>query len=189
MSSDFYANALINDNVYSVKELSRYLDEVIIMAYDFHRPVSDTSGPVAPLKSTSGRSIIETIQASLNKVELKKLILGIPLYGYEWQTYSEKPATSVIPQSGALASYGRVHELISEKKLDVKWDYEAMSPYLVFKENDGRIKQIYYENLESLSLKYQLVKQVQMGGVAFWAIGYEGEFNEVWKEARKKLKT
>jgi spore germination protein len=71
--------------------------------------------------------------------------------------------------------------------LVAEWDDEAMSPYLVYKE-DGAIKQIYYENLASLSLKYQLVRQLNLSGVAFWAIGYEGEFQEVWQEAGKKLK-
>lgn len=187
LSADFYANAIIHDTVYDVSEVSKYLDNVIIMAYDFHRPGSSYSGPVAPLKSSKGRSIIEAVQASFDKVGIKKVILGIPLYGYEWQTYSDEPGSLAIPRTGALASYKRVHQLIEDEKLETKWDSEAMSPYLVFKDN-GSIKQIYYENLESLSLKYQLVKQMQLGGVAFWAIGYEGEFDEVWQEVGNKLK-
>lgn len=187
LSADFYANTVINDNIYDVGATSRYLDSVIIMAYDFHRAASANSGPVAPLNSSQGKSIIDAVQASFAKIDLKKVILGIPLYGYEWQTYSNEPGSTTIPQSGALASYQRVHQLIEDENLDVHWDSEAMSPYLVFKD-DWQIKQIYYENLASLSLKYQLVKQLQLGGVAFWAMGYEGEFDEVWDEAGKKLK-
>ena len=60
--------------------------------------------------------------------------------------------------------------------------------YEVITFDGGEMMQIYFENLESLRLKFNLVAESQMGGVGFWALGYEGETNEVWKTVDEELK-
>jgi spore germination protein YaaH len=62
----------------------------------------------------------------------------------------------------------------------INWDDLSMTPWVVFEE-DGEIHQIYFENEKSLKAKLDLVKQNQLGGVGFWALGYEGEDKRVWE--------
>jgi len=113
-----------------------------------------------------------------------KIILAYPLYGYEWTTETSEFGSLTKNSEVALASYKRMKELLSDtafvKTSAVKWDEESMTPWLFYNEN-GNIKQIYFENLRSISEKLKLVVGYQFGGVGFWALGYEGENKDIWE--------
>lgn len=186
LSVDIYPKAVIRNTPYKVREMSAIADQTILMAYDFFNILSENSGPVAPLKTNNEKeySITQTLQAYIGKIEMNKLTLGIPLYGYEWQTVDDQPRSSTVPRTGQTASYRRVKELIADKDLTVNWDATASSPWLWY-ETDGELHQIYFENMESLKLKIQLAEQLHLGGIAFWALGYEGNNKEIWDYVKK----
>jgi spore germination protein YaaH len=180
ISLDLYANAFIKSFPYNIKELEPVVDHLILMGYDFHQASSTNAGPVAPLRSNTGRSIMEAVEATMQKgVNLDKVVLALPFYGYEWRTVDSQYAAQTYPNTGAMASYSRVHALIKTEELKHKWDFQAMSPWLVY-ETEDEIRQIYFENDESIGLKLQLVNQAQLGGIAIWALGYEGQDASVW---------
>jgi len=110
-------------------------------------------------------------------------VMAYPLYGYEWKTYDKGFEAQIKRGWYQMASWNRTKELIKEKQLTSNWDELSMTPWLEFEE-DGEIHQIYFENEKSLKIKLDLVKQNQFGGVGFWALGYEGEDNNVWKLVR-----
>ncbi|OGD63737.1 hypothetical protein A2160_03610 [Candidatus Beckwithbacteria bacterium RBG_13_42_9] len=180
VSVDIYVNGIINDKPYDLKALNQTADQIIIMAYDFHIPSSD-AGPIAPLRTgDDSRSIIEGIQAAIKKeAAMEKLVLGIPLYGYEWQTYSSDFKAQTVEDSGVLATYKRINELIKDKGIETMWDEGSLSPWFSYKVG-RQIRQVYYDNEESISLKLQLVDQLKMKGIAFWALGYEGNELQIW---------
>ncbi len=60
------------------KRLAPFLDEAVIMCYDYHRP-GTTPGPV-----TSLRWAEKNIRYFLKFFPREKLLLGIPAYGYLW---------------------------------------------------------------------------------------------------------
>lgn len=188
LSVDIYPKAFIYDWPYRLKEMGQIVDQVIIMAYDYTQSNSAFAGPVAPMKNKDERemSIVQTMIPALDRIDKTKLILGIPLYGYEWRTVSEEPRSRTYWGSGQMASYARVKELISEEKLIPKWDEIAFSPWLVYKKG-WQIKQIYYDDLRSIALKVELSQQLGLKGMAFWALGYEGNDGEVWQFLKKKL--
>ena len=188
LSVDIYPRAFIYDWPYELEEMGKIVDQIIIMAYDFTQSNSPTSGPVAPMKGESDNemSIVKTLKASLNQIDKSKLILGIPLYGYEWRTVSGDHRSDVYSGSGVTASYERVSKLIKEEEVDIKWDDKAFSPWLVYEKN-GTISQIYFDDLKSISLKVELVQQLNLGGIAFWALGYEDQAPDFWKTLKKKL--
>jgi spore germination protein YaaH len=178
ISVDVFANTIIKGDELKIKVLIEKIDNLVIMAYDFHRPGVDYAGPVAPIGSNVGKRNIQeilekTIALNLDK---KKIIMAYPLYGYEWETYTNDFGSQIKRGWYQMSSWKRTKELIKEKNLEVKWDELSMSPWLVFKENN-KIHQIYFENEKSLKAKTDLVKQNQLGGYGFWALGYEGEEN------------
>lgn len=188
LSVDIYPKAFVYNWPYKLEEMNQIVDQVILMAYDFTQINSPQSGPVAPLRAEDDRehSIIRTLSFALAKIEPQKLILGIPLYGYEWQTVSSQERSHTYPRSGLVATLKRVKELIREKKVLVNWDRLAATPWLTYEDNEV-VKQIYFENLQSLGLKVDLAKQLKLAGVAFWALGYEGEDEEVWRYLESRL--
>ena len=117
----------------------------------------------------------------------EKLILGIPLYGYEWQTFSEEKNSRTIADTGAIATYKRVRELITGRDdVVLYFDDLSQSPWLTYNQN-GLIKQIYYEDEKSLLEKIKFVELNNLEGIALWALGYEGDYTEPWAIIKQNL--
>lgn len=182
LTIDVNAIVMLSDKAYDMVKIGELADQIIVMAYDYRTPSSLTSGPVSPLDadSTVEHSIRQSIDSLKGRVPMEKVILAVPFYGYEWETTTKQHKSSVVPNSGALATYKRVKELLGSREDIVKhWDETAMSPWLVY-EQSGAIKQIYYEDEQSIKAKMEFIKEQSLGGVAVWAIGYEGKYNDIW---------
>jgi len=192
LSIDMYAGAAENKQIWDVKEIAKHVDYIIVMAYDFHRSSSQKAGPVAPLfgdKSNWEESISTYFHSFLEQAPREKVVLGIPFYGYEWQTTSRDSKSHTFPETGSTASFTRVLELLERKdELDVQehWNEQALSPYISYVE-DGNIYVVYYENSRSISYKLDYVNQLDLGGVAIWALGYEGDTRELWDVINRKI--
>lgn len=194
LSIALYASASEDTGIWDISELSKVVDYLIVMAYDFHRRSSAQAGPVAPLfggKKLWDTDINHHLQNFIKKVPSEKLLLGIPFYGYEWQTTSRDAQSHTFPDTGSTASVARVQELLKRKKdLQVQehWNSDALSPYLSYIE-DGQTFVIYYEDSRSISYKLDFVNQLELGGIAIWALGYEGQSRELWDVIQAKIKT
>lgn len=192
LSIDMYAGAAANQQLWNVEEIAPYVDYIVVMAYDFHRSSSSNAGPVAPLfggKELWDGDINGYLQAFLKVVPSEKILLGVPFYGYEWQTTSRESQSHTFPDTGSTASYTRVVEILERKdELDVQehWNEDALSPYISYIE-DGEIYVIYYENSRSISYKLDYLNQLDLGGIAIWALGYESDSRELWEVIERKV--
>ncbi|RLC35723.1 hypothetical protein DRH14_00040 [Candidatus Shapirobacteria bacterium] len=210
ISLDVFCNTVIRGQKEDLERLINELDWLMIMAYDFHRPGTTRTGSVAPLKSDLGKRDIWEVFNKISdlKIDKKKTVMIYPLYGYEWKTVGEKMNAVVKGKWWQMASYGRIKKELKQfrdKLYDLRqvdcdgfrplkegeaklcFDELSLTPWLVFK-RDGEIRQIYYDDLNSLEIKVQVVKDLNWGGVAFWALGYEGESGEVWKMVERVLR-
>ena len=192
LSIDMYASAASNEMIWDVPKISQEVDFIVIMAYDFHRRSSSVAGPVAPIfggKTLWDSDISQHLKAFLQSTSKDKLLLGVPFYGYEWQTTSDNPQALTIPNTGVTASYQRVQEVLEKKEelgVEEHWNEEALSPYLVYQE-DGTTHILYFDNSRSLSYKLDFVNQLDLKGIAIWALGYEGDYQELWDIINRKL--
>jgi spore germination protein YaaH len=66
------------------------------------------------------------------------------------------------------------------------WDEDALSPYVIYTKDD-RQHVIYYEDARSIGFKLQLAKELNLGGVAIWALGYEDRSRELWNAFQTEL--
>jgi spore germination protein YaaH len=189
ISLDVNAWGLTKDPAYDMVKKGQLVDQVILMGYDFNRAGSQIAGPVAPLYEQDGEeSISAAIKALIGRVPQEKIILGLPFYGYEWQTYNESYKSRTVPNTGALATYGRVQDLLNNRNdIQVSWEDETKSPWLIYKQS-GLIKQIYYEDARSIAAKLEFVKEKNLSGIAIWAVGYEGGYAEPWEVIDKYLR-
>lgn len=170
--------SLVAPRLINAQEIGQIADYLVLMAYDFHYAGSYLAGPVAPVGG-EGKAreydISTALKETLNVIPLQKVILGIPLYGYEWETISDKPGAPTIPGGGATASNRRITELLKSCSNCTRgYDELAQQPYIVFQDSDD-YHQIYYEDEKSIQAKLKLAKEYQIAGVALWALGYEGE--------------
>ncbi len=189
ISIDVNATVVVKDKAYNMTKISKAVDQVILMAYDYRGQNSTRAGPTSPIYGEiNEHSIWESVGSLSGRVPDNKLILAIPFYGYEWQTFTEKHKSSTIEGSGALATYKRIKKLLKERSDIVKsWDDISKSPWLSYMQYGG-IYQIYYEDDRSIAEKIKFSKEKKMGGIAIWALGYEGNYTEPWKVIEKENK-
>lgn len=194
LSVAIFGSAASRPLLWDIAALEPSVDAFIMMAYDYHVRSSTTSGPVAPIfGKQAGRwqdDIITNLRDLLEFTPSEKILLGVPFYGYEWTTTSVQPGSNTFPRSGATATYDRVNKILRGEtpvsQLVTRWDEEALSPYLVYRDGSD-IQMIYYENARSLAYKLDLVNQVNLRGIAIWAVGYEGNSTELWDVIDSRL--
>lgn len=176
-----YASAASKPRIWDLGALSPFTDYFVVMTYDYTMPKSDNAGPNSPLRDFSGifeHNIIKNLSELTSLLPSQKIILGIPLYGYEWDTVDNTkyaPTTS----RGVTASLERIESMLQDQTLELIWDRNSLTPYGVSTQS-GTISQIYFENEASLRLKLDLVKSVNLGGVALWALGYDNNVPWLW---------
>ncbi len=198
ISIDVYASAASSDQtIWDIRALSQYVDYIIVMAYDFQQRGSDQAGPVAPLFSEDGKwskDINQNLKMFLDQAPREKILLGIPFYGYGWQTDSVNPKANAYKDTGFTVSYKKAKDLLnlSEGKIasDSAWlgatqikksfDNDALSPYITYKQ-DGELYTIYYEDPQSIAYKLEYARQLNLAGIAIWALGYEDNNRELWQ--------
>jgi spore germination protein YaaH len=201
ISLDVFADSAAKNRLWDLPRLSASVDQIIVMTYDFYRSSSAQAGPVAPLRGACGEGFIDqpncldydvtlSMADTLKKVPANKILMGIPFYGYEWQTAGRSFLANTYPDTGATATYKRIQELLSApdqvSSVSAQWNNETMTPYVVYQDR-GATYQVHYEDPRSLGLKLDLVNQTGIGGVAIWALGYEVPYQELWQTIATKV--
>lgn len=153
-------------------------DYVVLMTYDYHYLGSFTAGPVAPIGGAGDMrefDVETAIAEAVRVIPKEKLLLGIPLYGYQWETQRPSQGAATIRGGGSTASSRRVAELLAGcATCSASMDTVSKEPFVVYGEGDY-FNQIYFENEASVQEKIHLAQKYQLGGVALWALGYEDD--------------
>lgn len=156
------------ETVYRDSRLNDYVDFVFLMGYDYHWSNAPTTGPVSPLKSTE-LDVDDSLDILDNYYDKNKIILGLPLYGYDWPASSPDPYTSTTG-SGTARTYRSIRN--SYYGYGVLWDDIGHVPWIRYQDNGGW-RQIWFDNITSLAMKIDYVIKYGYGGFGFWALGYE----------------
>lgn len=180
LTIDITGDDLVKRKLIDVAYVGQMADRIVIMAYDYHSPGSSVTGPVSPLGG--GGSVAEydvqtAVAEALRILPAEKIILGIPLYGYEWETIGDSPRSGIIPGSGMTASNFRVEELLKICNDCIQsMDEIAKEAYVIFKgQSTGIFHQIFYPDKTATEYKVNYAIDKDIGGLALWALGYEGK--------------
>ncbi len=134
LSVDIYPKAFIINEPYELAQMNQVVDQIIIMAYDYTLSIGSFSGPVAPIETDfklqieDNYSIAQTLQALEGKIDRDKAILGMPLYGYRWQTIDSQHRSQVVAGRADTIQYQDTQDLIAEKNPQLFWEELAQSP-------------------------------------------------------------
>jgi len=181
LSISIYGSAGSKPRIWDLKALEPYTNYFVVMSYDYTMPSSSSAGPNSPLRGSGDlfeHDIIKNISEITKLVKSEKILLGIPFYGYEWDTV-DGSKYSPVESKGVTASLERIEQMLNDKTLELVWDRNTLTPYGIASES-GQISQIYFENAASMKLKLDFVKSSGLGGIAIWALGYEGQNSWVW---------
>ncbi|MDA1316713.1 MAG: glycoside hydrolase family 18 protein [bacterium] len=180
LSIDISPTAFIKPYLVDPEGVEPYIDTMIVMGYDYHWPGSTVTGAVAPLYgygTFAEFDVATSITEAKKIIPAHKLILGIPLYGYGWETIDTFPRAATMPSSGTVASNRRVEELLTEcDQCERGVEKESEEAYVIYPNNDTELyHQIFYPDKQATQVKVQFVKNEELGGLALWALGYEGK--------------
>ena len=161
---------------WDLKKLSEICDYLIVMGYNYYYGGSSTAGPVAPLAGEN-YNITRTVNTYLTAgVAPEKLLLGLPWYGYDWPVTgaSRKSATT---GTGTSRVYSAAETLATQysKTFD-----ELTSSAWVSYTSASLWRQLWYDDNESLIMKYDFAASNNLAGIGIWALSYEGTHNEIW---------
>lgn len=150
---------------YNREEQGRYVDYVVIMAYDEHAGNSDVAGSVASIGFVE-QGIVDTIEM----VEADKIINGIPFYTRGWVTENGETDAVTLTMGGQ-------NQFITSYGIEVEWDETTGQYYGESNVNDV-LYQIWMEEDESLQKKLDIMNKYDVAGVAQWKLGLET--GDVW---------
>ena len=161
----------------------RQFDHVVLQGYDAHVPGSGNAGPIAPLdgddEGTWSKSVAQGLALGVPR---DRLLLGFPLYGVEWPVTSTdlRSATSGVgvhlyfsprPEGTPPLTWINAWDRIRDHGL--KHDVVSGSSYYQFEGADGRYFEGWLEDAWSIARKTDYVFSEHLGGVAFFALGYD----------------
>lgn len=180
LTVEIVTNDVLKPNFVDVPRIGKIADHVVIMAYDYHSPTSYVTGPVAPLGGagvTSELDVTTAVQKAVALLPSQKIILGMPLYGYAWDSLSASPRSAIIDGSGVIASNHRAEALLETcATCSATLDPTDMEMHVSYKNTDtGTYIQMFYPVKASTQAKVDVANEYTLGGVALWALGYEGD--------------
>ncbi len=170
-------------------QLALNCDGLFIMGYDYYWSGSSTAGPCAPLAGSARwgtYSVTWTVNDYLTyggAANASKFILGVPYYGYQWPT-SSATVPSATTGNGTSKTYDAAGA--SAVTYGRQWDSYGSVPYYV---NSSGPYQCFYDDAQSLGLKWDLVNSQGLGGTGIWALNYDTSNASLWDALSSKFQT
>ncbi|MBN2909580.1 LysM peptidoglycan-binding domain-containing protein [Polycladomyces sp. WAk] len=138
---------------YDYRAIGKYANRVFVMAYDWYIPPFTGPGPVAPYPQ-----VMATMAYASKVISLKKLYLGIPMYGYDWNLATGK---------GRALSQQKALEQAIDHGATIRFDHRSRTPYYQYAVN-GQKHVVWFEDARSLASKFALVKRYKWAGMGGW---------------------
>lgn len=158
LSTDNYKPEAYN-RCYNLKEQSKFVDYVIVMAYDEHYAGTD-AGSVASLPFVK-----EAVEDTVQLVGKEHVIAGIPFYTRIWTTTDGNTISRAVGMQAA------IDQLNSDGQVAL-WNDDC-GQYVASYTVGSSTRQIWFEEEKSIEAKMQVIQQENTAGVACWKLGLE----------------
>lgn len=143
------------------------LDFIFIMTYEW----GWSGGPPLPVAPIN--EVRKVMEYAITQIPRNKIMMGIPLYGYDWTLpYVEggQWAKVISPQQAI--------DIARQRGARINYDYSAQSPYFNYYDDEGKQHIVWFEDARSIQAKFNLVKSLGIRGFYYWVLG--PEFPQNW---------
>ncbi|GIM29982.1 germination protein [Clostridium polyendosporum] len=164
-TSDTTSGILSGAQDYAV--LGQLTDFVVIMTYDWGW-VGGPPFPIAPINEVK-----KVIDYAVSVIPRDKILMGVPLYGYDWKLPFKEGETT----AEMISSYEAVIRA-STYRADIQYNYLYQSPFFLYTDKDGIKHEVWFEDARSVQVKYNLVKAYKLRGISYWEISFS--FPQNW---------
>ncbi|OIJ15801.1 hypothetical protein BKP35_02075 [Anaerobacillus arseniciselenatis] len=144
------------------------VDFVILMAYDIGGWFSGPPQAVSPVPT-----VREVLNYSTSVIPNDKIILGLPLYGYDWQLPFD-PDVDFAETIGPREAVNRARQ----QGANIEYDFNAEAPFFTYYDEGGNEHIVWFEDARSMKAKLDLVNEYDLRGVSYFVLGRN--FPENW---------
>ena len=171
--------ALDEVDAYDEVALAGVADYVVVQGYDLHHRTDVRAGPLAALHGWAPLDWASVTDRLLGLgVPARRLVMGVPLYGYEWPVAGPEPGSPTRGPGTAVPLTAPVDVLPELPRADARTARHGLRrdpvsgiPYYAFETPDGWV-QGWVEDARSLAAKVDFVRTRGLGGVAFFPLAY-----------------
>lgn len=135
------------------------VDFVIIMTYEW----GWSGGP--PMAVAPINEVRKVINYAVSVIPPEKIMMGIPLYGYDW-TLPYMPGGEFAESIGNQEAINRAGKYGAA----IKYDEKSQSPYYNYIDKKGNQHVVWFEDARSVEAKYKLVSEYGLRGVSYWVL-------------------
>ncbi|XP_053955839.1 probable chitinase 2 [Anastrepha ludens] len=184
LTSAIGAGKNVIDQAYDVRQISRYLDYLHIMCYDYHGSWDKQVGYNSPLTAPEGDSVAFSIDYLLKLgAPPNKIVLGLPFYGRTFKTPRDGNVGDVtdgtafqgpFTREDGFLGYNEICSMLSNKTSgwSTTWDAKT-SQMLARSERDvfsGLVQVVAFDNARSIANKVKFAVEKKLAGTMIWSI-------------------
>lgn len=161
---------------YQRGEQARFVDYMIVMAYDEHFAGSEEAGSVSSLPFVQ-----QAVEEMTRVMPADQVICGIPFYTRVWtEKFGQSAITSEVLGMDGAKNYAK------ENQMTETWDASLGQNVATVETSDARYT-IWMEDEQSMEEKLKVIQSADLAGVAEWKLGFECA--DVWSLISKYIET
>ena len=154
-TSDEQAGLLYEAHDYSA--LGNAANAVFLMTYEWGYTYGEPMA-VAPIPQ-----VREVLDYAVTRIPSEKILMGIPLYGYDWPLPYQKGQTRARSISPLYAV-----DLARRYGAAISYDSVAQAPHFDYTAENGQKHTVWFEDARSMEAKLKLVNEYTLAGVGYW---------------------
>ena len=161
---------------YQRGEQARFVDYMIVMAYDEHLAGSEEAGSVSSLPFVQ-----QAVEEMTRVMPADQVICGIPFYTRVWtEKFGQSAITSEVLGMDGAKNYAK------ENQMTETWDASLGQNVATVETSDARYT-IWMEDEQSMEEKLKVIQSADLAGVAEWKLGFECA--DVWSLISEYIET
>ena len=161
---------------YQRGEQARFVDYMIVMAYDEHFAGSEEAGSVSSLSFVQ-----QAVEEMTRVMPADQVICGIPFYTRVWtEKFGQSAITSEVLGMDGAKNYAK------ENQMTETWDASLGQNVATVETSDARYT-IWMEDEQSMEEKLKVIQSADLAGVAEWKLGFECA--DVWSLISEYIET
>ncbi len=161
---------------YQRGEQARFVDYMIVMAYDEHFAGSEEAGSVSSLPFVQ-----QAVEEMTRVMPADQVICGIPFYTRVWtEKFGQSAITSEVLGMDGAKNYAK------ENQMTETWDASLGQNVATVETSDARYT-IWMEDEQSMEEKLKVIQSTDLAGVAEWKLGFECA--DVWSLISEYIET
>lgn len=138
----------------------RIVDFVILMTYEW----GWRKGP--PQSISPINEMRRVLDYAVTVIPREKIFLGFQIYARDW-LYPHVPGQEAETFSNQEAILRAV-----ENGATIQYDFVSQSPFYRYTDAQGQGHEVWFEDARSAQAKFDLVKNYNLRGLSYWALGY-----------------